>query len=224
MEVHYSGTDKRRYIFDEAEAILRSGGVVIVPTETFYALAADPEREPAVQNIFRIKRRDESKPLPLIAADPETVQKRTVTEEGFARVLMGHFWPGSLTVLVKPSRSFSRLLTGPGGKKIGVRVPPWCPARILAARSGGFITATSANVSGGADPMEASAIDSEVLRAVDMVMDLGPAPGGRPSTVVEPTNGGFKVLREGAIPESAIREAYERFRRLNRVDIPPDQR
>ncbi len=223
MEVHYAGTDKRRYMFDEAEEILRSGGVVVVPTETFYALAADPAREAAVQNIFRIKRRNENKPLPLIAADPATVKRQIVPDEGFAHALMEHFWPGSLTVLLKPSRSFSRLLTGSGGK-IGVRVPPWCPARILAARSGGFITATSANLSGHPDPMEVSAIAPEVLEAVDMVMDLGPAPGGRPSTLVEPTNGGFKVLREGAIPESTIREVYKRFRRLNRVDIPPDQR
>ncbi len=214
---------KPRYVFDEAELVLRSGGVVIVPTETFYALAADPFRETAVQNVFRIKGRAAGKPLPLIAADEAAVKNLVVEDEGFSDALMERFWPGSLTILLKSSRSFSHLLAGPEGK-IGVRVPPWCPARILAARAGGLITATSANLSGHPDPVDASAIAPEVLDAVDMVMDLGPAPGGRPSTVVEPVKGGFRVLREGAIPESAIREAYEQFRRRNRVDIPHDQR
>lgn len=215
---------KPSYIFDEAELVLRSGGLVIVPTETFYALAADPLRESAVQNIFRIKGRNAAKPLPLIAAAAATVKDLIVREEkGFSEALMERFWPGSLTILMEPSRDFSHLLTGQEGK-IGVRVPPWCPARILAARAGGLITATSANLSGHPDPVDVSAIAPEVLEAVDMVMDLGPAPGGRPSTVVEPVKGGFRVLREGAIPESAIREAYEQFRRRNRVDIAPGQR
>jgi L-threonylcarbamoyladenylate synthase len=214
---------KPRYLFDEAELVLRSGGVVIVPTETFYALAADPFRETAVQNVFRIKGRAPGKPLPLIATDEAAVKNLVVEDKGFAHALMERFWPGSLTILLQPSRSFSDLLGGPEGK-IGVRVPRWCPARILAARAGGLITATSANLSGHPDPVDVSAIAPEVLEAVDMVMDLGPAPGGRPSTVVEPVKGGFRVLREGAIPESVIREAYEQFRRRNRVDIPPDQR
>jgi L-threonylcarbamoyladenylate synthase len=214
---------KPRYVFDEAELVLRSGGVVIVPTETFYALAADPFREAAVQNIFHIKGRLERKPLPLIAADLAAVKKHVVLDKGFAEALMERFWPGSLTLLLEPSGSFSQFLTGPQGK-IGVRVPPWCPARILAARAGGLITATSANLSGHPEAAEVAEIAPEVLEAVDMVMDLGPAPSGRPSTVVEAVKGGFRVLREGAIPESAIREAYEQFRRRNRVDIPLDQR
>jgi L-threonylcarbamoyladenylate synthase len=199
------------YAFDRAERALRAGGIVIAPTETFYALAADPFQESAVRQIFSIKGRDEKKPLPLIAADLGTVKKLIPTEQKLAHRMMERFWPGSLTILMEPSRAFSLLLTGPGGK-IGVRVPPWCPARILATRTSGLITATSANISGGADPADVSDISPLVSGSADMVLDLGPAPGGRPSTVVELTNRGFRIVREGAIPESAIREFVEQNR------------
>jgi L-threonylcarbamoyladenylate synthase len=199
------------YAFDRAERALRAGGIVIASTETFYALAADPFQESAVRQIFSIKGRDEKKPLPLIAADLGTVKKLIPAEQKLAHRMMERFWPGSLTILVEPSRDFSRLLTGPGGK-IGVRVPPWCPARILATRTSGLITATSANISGGPDPVDVSSISPVVRESVDLVMDLGPAPGGRPSTVVEITNRGYRIVREGAIPESAIREFVEQNR------------
>ncbi len=196
----------RPHIFDTAERVIASGGLVIVPTETFYAIAADPLHEQAVRRIFHVKERAESKPLPLIAADRATVDACISEEEGPIRGLMDHFWPGSLTILMR-SQGFSRLLTGPDGK-IGVRVPPWCAARILAARTRGWITATSANLSGGPDPDDVAKIDPAVIESVDFVMNLGPTRGGRPSTVVEPLDHGFRIVREGAIEESAIWEFY----------------
>jgi L-threonylcarbamoyladenylate synthase len=199
------------YIFDRAERILRSGGIVIAPTETFYAMIADPFQEPAVRQIFGIKSRDETKPLPLIASDIAKVKNLIRADEKLLNRVIDRFWPGSLTILFEPSRPFSQLLTGPGGK-IGIRVPPWCPARILATRAGGFVTATSANLSGGPDPVNIDTISSIVRESVDLVMDLGHAAGDRPSTVVEFTNHTLKIVREGAIPESAMREFMEHKR------------
>lgn len=197
------------HIFDRAERIITNGGLVIVPTETFYALAADPFYEQALRRIYHTKGRTESKPLPLIAADRAVVEEFLSEDDRQIRALMDHFWPGSLTILLR-ARGFSLRLTGPDGK-IGVRVPPWCAARILAARAGGWITATSANLSGGPDPDDVSKIDRSVIQAADMVMNLGPAPGGKPSTVVEPLDHGFRIAREGAIPEAAIRDVYRRL-------------
>jgi len=199
------------YVFDRAERILRAGGIVIAPTETFYALVADPFQENAVRQIFSVKARDENKPLPLIAADVTTVKNLIQADQRLAHSMMERFWPGSLTILMEPSRTFSRLLTGSRGK-IGIRVPPWCPARILATRTSGLITATSANLSGDPDPVGVASISPLVCGSVDLVLDLGPAPGGRPSTVVELINRGFRIVREGAIPESAIRAFVEQNR------------
>jgi L-threonylcarbamoyladenylate synthase len=97
----------------------------------------------------------------------------------------------------------SRLLTGPSGK-IGVRVPPPCPARHLAERAGGWITATSANLSDRPNPQRVADIAEHVQQAVDMVIDLGPTPGGKPSTVVEPIGEYLRVIREGAVSMSTL--------------------
>jgi L-threonylcarbamoyladenylate synthase len=199
----------RPHLFDAAERIIESGGLVIVPTETFYAIAANPFQEQAVRRIFHVKGRAESKPLPLIAADRAAVEASISEDDARIRALMAHFWPGSLTILIH-AHGFSPLLTGPDGK-IGVRVPPWCAARILAARAGGWITATSANLSGGPNPDDVSKIDRTILESVDFVMNLGPTRGGRPSTVVEPLDYGFRIVREGAIEEAAIRDLYRRM-------------
>jgi len=189
-----------------ATEAVRSGGLVIVPTETFYALAVDPFQEEAVRRVFRVKLRDENKPLPLIAADRATVEKLVANPSPLAQRLMDCFWPGSLTILLEPAMSLSRLLLAPAGK-IGVRVPPPCPARDLAQRVRGWITATSANLSGHPNPQRVADIAEHVQRAVDMILDTGPAPGGKPSTVVEPIGEGLRVIREGAVSPATIKDA-----------------
>jgi L-threonylcarbamoyladenylate synthase len=197
---------ERTDLISKAAAIVRSGGVVIVPTETFYALAVDPFQKKAVIRIFRLKSRDEKKPLPLIASDRSVVDRLVRTPGPIALEVMARFWPGSITILLEPTIDVPTWLHGPSGK-IGVRVPPDCSARKLAAQAGGWITATSANLSGGPEPQEISSIDREVLAAVDLVIDLGPTPGGKPSTVVEPLDSGVRIVRHGAIDESIVRDA-----------------
>ncbi|MBI4964828.1 MAG: threonylcarbamoyl-AMP synthase [Desulfomonile tiedjei] len=198
--------DEHESLLDRAAEVIRSGGLVIVPTETFYALAADPFQEGAVRRVFQAKLRDESMPLPLIAADRGTVDKVIANLAPLTKRLMDSFWPGSLTILLEVAIPVFELLRGPSGK-IGVRVPPPCPARTLAERVGGWITATSANLSGHANPKRLADIAREVQRAADMVLDLGPAPGGKPSTVVEPVGESLRVIREGAISLARIRDA-----------------
>lgn len=197
------------YIFDKAERIIRSGGLVIVPTETFYAIAADPRNESAVRRIFLLKGREDSKPIPLIAADRSLVERNTYAGRRVSRVLMDSFWPGSLTIVLHPTLTFASQVMGKDGK-IGVRVPPWCAARILACRVGGWITATSANLSGQPSSDTCARIAVSIREGADLVMDLGPSPGGEPSSVVEPYNGSFRIIREGIIRESAIRTCLER--------------
>lgn len=193
-------------LIERAAEVVRSGGLVIVPTETFYALAADPFQEEAVRRIFQVKLREENKPLPLIAADQRIVDKLIENPTPLTKRLMDRFWPGSLTILLEPGVKLSKLLQGPSGK-IGVRVPPPCPARALSERVGGWITATSANLSGRPNPQRVADIADEVQRGADMILDLGPTPGGKPSTVVEPIGEGLRVVREGAISLSMIEDS-----------------
>lgn len=198
--------DEYESLLERAAEVIRSGGMVIVPTETFYALAADPFQKEAVRRVFRAKTREENKPLPLIAADRRSVDQLIANPSPLTKKLMDRFWPGSLTILLDPAAPLSKLLQGPTGK-LGIRVPPPCPAKDLAERAGGWITATSANLSGTPNPQRVADIAEGVQQAADMILDLGPTPGGKPSTVVEPIGKGLRMIRYGAIPLSVLKDA-----------------
>lgn len=192
-----------------AADLVRGGGVVLVPTETFYALATDPFQEESLQRIFAIKVRDQGKPPPLIASDRGSVYELIGRPDARVRRLMDSFWPGSLTIVLAAIRPVPDALTGSTGK-IGVRIPSPCPARTLAGHAGGWITATSANLSGDPSPDRVEKIDVLVRDAVDLILDFGPSPGGQPSTVVEPLGSTVRIIRDGAVPAAMIKEFFER--------------
>jgi L-threonylcarbamoyladenylate synthase len=192
-------------LLERAAEVLRAGGVIVVPTETFYGLAADPFREEAVSRIFKIKCRPEGKPLPLIGADKDLVSRLVGPPSDLARAMMDRFWPGSLTIVFHPVLRVPRLVCSKDGK-IAVRVPPPCAARAVARLAGGWITATSANLSGDPDPDEVSRIAKAVRESVDLIVDLGPTPGGKPSTVVEPLFTGVRLIREGAVSKEELED------------------
>jgi L-threonylcarbamoyladenylate synthase len=195
------GTEK---ILMKARDVIRTGGIVIVPTETFYGLAADPFNDEAVRRVFSIKSRRINSPLPLIASDRKTVEKSLLSPDSRISILMDRFWPGSLTLVLQLAARFAEPILGASGK-VGVRVPPDSAARKLAELAGGFITATSANFSGDPPPDDVRKVPAALLSLVDFVIDLGPTPGGKPSTVIEIDRGVLEVIREGAIPVDRIR-------------------
>jgi L-threonylcarbamoyladenylate synthase len=193
-------------LVQRAAGVISSGGLVIVPSETFYALAADPFNQRAVERIFSAKARAQEKPLPLIASNKKAVVHLTGNPPANVERLMDEFWPGSLTILFPCSIPVSPLLTSAHGK-IAIRVPPICGAVLLAERVGGFVTATSANLSGDPSPDRISSVSKTLLGSVDLVIDLGETPGGLPSTLVDLVDGQIRIIREGAVSISRIRQA-----------------
>jgi L-threonylcarbamoyladenylate synthase len=187
----------------EAARIIRSGGVVVIATETFYALAADPFNPHACAKIYEIKGRDDSKPLPLIAPDVNTVMKLIESPTKPERRLMERLWPGSVTLLLAPGISVPAYIMGKD-RKVAVRVPPDCPCRELALALDSMVTATSANASGAAPAVAITEIDAGILDAADAVVDTGPTPGGLPSTLVMMLNARPLVIREGAVSAREI--------------------
>lgn len=171
-----------------AAELLRAGKVVAFPTDTVYGLAA--ATDDAVRRIYELKGRAEAKPLVLMAADPEAFGDRVRVSPAALRY-MRRFWPGPLT-LVLPS----------GQTTVGVRVPDH-PLALELLRAAGPLWTTSANRSGHPDASTAAEVAIE-LPDVDAVLDGGRAPGGTPSTVVDLTGPRPRVLREGAIPASAL--------------------
>lgn len=203
ITVSDNGLKKLNLQMEKAIRAILKGGTVIVGTETYYAIAVNPFLGKAVERIFSIKRRSSESPLPLIAAGHEFVNSRTFNVSPIARTLMKTFWPGSLTILLDAEKDFSRYVRNEFGK-IGVRVPPDCPARRLAAEVGGWITATSANFSGEAAPKTVREIPTDLINSVDMVLDSGTCPGGMPSTVIDVSYEAWNILRRGSISEESI--------------------
>lgn len=189
-----------------AAALLRGGGIVAYPTETFYGLGALWNREEALRRLARAKLRPEGKPLPLLAADRAQVLEVASELGPLGERLAARFWPGPLTLVLPAAPAVPEGVTG-GTGAVGVRIPGSQVARALAAAAGGALVSTSANLSGAPPPVSPADIAPEILARIDGVLDGGPAPGGLPSTVVDPREGGPRLLRAGAVPWEAIRDS-----------------
>lgn len=186
----------------DAAAVLRRGGLVAYPTETFYGLGALASDRRALARLAEAKLRPEGKPLPLLAAD--RLQVDLVAELGrTAERLAARFWPGPLTLVLRARAGLDEAITA-GAGTVGVRVPGSAVARRLAAAAGGAIVSTSANLSGEPPPADARALSARLRARIDHVLDAGPTPGGLPSTVVDVTGEGVRLVRAGAVPFEAI--------------------
>jgi L-threonylcarbamoyladenylate synthase len=190
----------------EAVLVLRAGGIVAVPTDTVYGIAADMALPDAIERLFAAKRRPPEKAVAVLLAD--AAQAETIALLGpAARALAERFWPGGLT-LVLPVRSGVVLpdILAAGAPTIGVRVPDHPAPRAL-ARVLGPLPTTSANVSGEPDARGAAEIAERLGDAVALVLDGGPIRGGPASTVVDCTVEPPVIRRVGAIPVPDIERA-----------------
>ncbi|MBP8985488.1 MAG: threonylcarbamoyl-AMP synthase [Syntrophobacterales bacterium] len=193
----------------EAVAVLKGGGVVAYPTETFYGLGADASDEKAVERVYALKGREFNKPLPLIIGDREIVSRLVEEIPETARKLMDAFWPGGLTIVFKASPFIVPRLTG-GTGKIGIRLSSNPIASKLSALLSRPLTATSANLSGEKECVSAREVSEFLGDLVDAVIDGGSTPGGKGSTIVDVTTDPPTVLRAGVIPPSLIRYRLEK--------------
>jgi L-threonylcarbamoyladenylate synthase len=173
-----------------------SGGVVLIPTETFYGLAADPASASAVERVCVMKARPKGLPLPILCADWTQVES-IVEVPSRHRVRLSRSWPGPLTV-VAPARGSTP--AGTGGS-LAVRIPGHRLLRALLYLVGP-LTGTSANRHGAPPSTEVDRSLSQLDPAPDLVLDGGPTPGGIASTLVDLTGPSPKVLRVGAAPWS----------------------
>jgi L-threonylcarbamoyladenylate synthase len=181
-----------------AAEVLRRGGLVAYPTETFYGLGALARDAAAVARLVLAKGRPDGKPLPLVAGDRAQVDEVAVLS-GPALRLAETFWPGPLT-LVLPARPGLPEPVAAGTGTVGVRIPGSEVARALALAAGGALIATSANPAGGPPPCRAEDLSPELRARLDGVLDGGPTPGGLPSTVVALEAGAPRLVRPGAVP------------------------
>jgi len=185
-------------VLDAAAAVLKSGGTVAFPTESFYGLGADALSPEAVRRVFRIKGRPESKPL-LVLVD--SIERALALVEGAspgARELMARHWPGPLTLVLRAAPLVPTEVTA-GSGTVGVRVPGHAVALGLVRAAGMPVTAPSANPSGGAPPTRAGEVAASFGDAVDFILDAGATAGGAGSTLADCTVWPPRILRQGPI-------------------------
>lgn len=192
--------------FDRAElapalSVLRAGGVVAFPTDTFYGLAADPTQPAAIERVFAVKARAAGEALPLIAVSIEAVEQFCGPVGAAGARLARHFWPGPLALLLDaPSAIVPAVHAGTGA--VAIRVPDHPVARALTEAFGRPLTATSANRSG-----QPPASDAAALADLDpslFVVDAGVTAGGAPSTIVDARVSPPRLVREGAVPWNRV--------------------
>jgi L-threonylcarbamoyladenylate synthase len=187
---------------DLAAHTLREGGIVALPTETFYGLAVDPFLAGTLPALNALKGKDATSPSLLLAADRTQAEGlMAVIPHAFAA--LAALWPGPLTLVVPAGDAVPGAVSG-GRGTVGVRVPGLALPRLLAARLGRPITGVSANPTGAPPPMEAAQVAAAFPEGLALILDGGRTPGEAPSTVVDLTVVPPRPIREGAIAWSAL--------------------
>lgn len=185
---------------ETAASVIEQGGIVALPFERLFGLAADALNPGAVSRIAVMKSRGAPRPISVILPAPEAIHRvaREVPES--ASRLARRLWPGPLTILVPARDDLPEGLVGTDGT-IGVRVPSCCPAMELATRTDRVLTATSANPPGAPDPLTHLQVVS--IEGIDLIVP-GRVPGPPGSTVVGFDGDRPVILREGAISAEEI--------------------
>lgn len=185
----------------EIVEVIKSGGVVIMPTDTIYGIIADATNEYAIQRVYEMKKRNENKPMLMLVNSIEMLEKHVSSISDIERKLIDELWPGALTIIFK-KRNISDLLTG-GLDTVGIRYPDNKLLIDIMNELNVPLLSTSVNVSGDESATCINNINNLILDNVDYVYDMGECKG-EPSTIVVVDNNELKVLREGVIKSNEI--------------------
>ncbi len=189
---------------DRVAASVLAGEVVAYPTETFYALGADPRHARAVDRIVEMKGRESGKPLLLIVDSMVMLREWVASEPPSLALVAEHFWPGPLTVVMRARAGLHEALVGAEGT-IAVRLSPHAAARALIGRCEIALTGTSANRTGAYPARTATQVrDTFSLQEVGEILDGGETAGGPPSTLLDLTVEPYRILRSGAVAPERI--------------------
>ena len=192
-----------RALIREAATVLRAGGLVAMPTETVYGLAANALDERAVDRIYEAKGRPAINPVIVHVANAAEARKLAAHWPDAAERLANTYWPGPLTLVVKKNPMIPGIVTA-GGDTVGLRVPGHHVAIALIEAAGVPVAAPSANRSNQVSPTTAQHVIEGLGDRVDVVLDAGPTTIGIESTVVDVTGDRPRILRPGMITRNAI--------------------
>ena len=188
-----------------AARILRQGGIVSIPTETVYGLAAEVHHRGAVERIYAVKHRPLTHPL-IIHLSRHDDPSRWGQLDAAAATLADRFWPGPLTLLVRRTDHVPDWVTG-GRDTVALRIPDHPLTLELLEMLDDALVAPSANTFGSVSPTRAEHVERDLGSEIDLVLDGGPCPIGVESTIIECIGHDLRILRFGAVTEELIAEA-----------------
>ncbi len=192
----FSMSSEPAWLGETVGPVVHRGGIVALPTETFYGLGTDPFDVRAVERLLAIKGRPDNKPILVLIGERAQLTLLVREVSPCAALLMDHFWPGALTIVFPALPSLPLPLTA-GTRTVGVRCTSCSPlARLL--RAVGPLTGTSANRAGGVPARTAGEVQEALGQDIDLILDAGQTPGGLPSTIVEARDV-VRLIREGAV-------------------------
>ena len=190
----------------EAAELIKAGGLVAVPTETVYGLAANALDEKAVKEVYEVKGRPEVKALSVMVSGAEAIERYCLEIPQAAYTLAEAFWPGPLTLVLKAKAGIPDIVRA-GGATLGLRCPDHPLTLKLLAAANLPLAAPSANPSGAPAPISAGQVLAYFDGRIDAVLDGGPCDFGEASTILDLSATPYRVLRQGALPEAEIRRA-----------------
>jgi L-threonylcarbamoyladenylate synthase len=189
----------------DAGDVVRGGGIIAFPTETFYGLGADPCNVPAVQRLHDLKERSpQTRPILVLIRSRHELQALVSEITPAAERLMQACWPGPLTLVFRAAVAVPSVLTA-GTGTIGVRLSAYPDVQRVLEMFGGPLTGTSANRTGQPPATTAEEVERAFGADVDLILNGGPTPGGLPSTVVDTTVSPPRLIREGCVSQAVLR-------------------
>lgn len=187
-----------------AAKILKSGGIVAIPTETVYGLAANALNESTIKKIFEAKGRPSDNPLIVHISSINEIYSLVSEFPDKAQKLADAFWPGPLTIILKKSATIPEIISG-GLNTVAIRLPAHPITRKIIKAAGFPLAAPSANLSGSPSPTKASHVIGDLSGKIDAVVDAGTCAIGLESTVISLCTKVPRVLRPGAVTIEQLR-------------------
>lgn len=195
--------ENKEQILEKAVEVIRSGGLVVFPTETVYGLGANAFDENAVKKIFQAKGRPSDNPIIVHISETKQLDDLALPASPLEKKLMDAFWPGPFTLILKKKEEVSSVISG-GLPTVAVRMPSHAFARELISASGVPIAAPSANISGRPSATTGAHVLGDLEGKADLIIDGGISEIGLESTVVKLDGERVLILRAGAITKEMI--------------------
>lgn len=194
------------FLLERCTGALVRGGLVILPTDTVYGLAARVDVRKAVERIFELKGREAGKALVVMVSSREEAAGITAPGQRESLMRLGSLWPGPLTLIVRAGDVAWRDNVAAGAGTLGIRVPN-SPFLIGLLDKTGPLAVTSANLAGEEAPGSFEDVDKGMLCGVELAVDGGECGSGRPSTVAEIHGDSVRILRRGETGEEDLYRA-----------------